>query len=465
MTEHASNASPAKDLPKGAPSIRVINALVIVVATILSLMLLQTTDRATTTNNALQTATAQYVECSEAAYRFKAGSDYLTSKARLFSVTSDINAVRDFYHEVNVERRRDAAIEVLEQHIEDREAGRYLSIALEESNALAERERHAMRLVAEANGYELTSDLEPLAGYSLSADELELSAQEQLALAQDLLFGSEYQSMKGSIDSNVELCTQQLIEDTRSAHDTNAELLRSLLFRQRILTVLLLAMVVLAILLVIVFVLWPLAAFSSAIADERPLVESGSQELRLLAREYNEMFEETRQRHDHLRHKADHDPLTGLDNRGAYDELCQSNEANIALMLADVDLFKNVNDTYGHEVGDEVLKKVARTLSHTFRATDFPCRIGGDEFAIIITDVSPSFKDVIVDKIDQILHNLRDVSDGLPVTTLSIGVAFSEMLEPGDTVYKAADRALYLAKERGRNGYVFADDAALTADA
>ena len=114
MTEHASNASPAKDLPKGAPSIRVINALVIVVATILSLMLLQTTDRATTTNNALQTATAQYVECSETAYRFKAGSDYLTSKARLFSVTSDITAVRDFYHEVNVERRRDAAIEVLE---------------------------------------------------------------------------------------------------------------------------------------------------------------------------------------------------------------------------------------------------------------------------------------------------------------------------------------------------------------
>lgn len=458
MAESTPRIEHKRSLLTGAPSIRVLNALVIMVAAVLSFVLLRTTDHATTTNNALHTATAQYVECSEAAYSFKAASDFLTSKARLFSVTSDINAVQDFYDEVNVTRRRDAAIVVLERNIEEGEANRFLNIALEESNALAEREGHAMRLVAEANGYEISGALEPLATYVLSDEELALSSQEQLSLAQELVFGKEYQAMKGSIDSNVELCTSQLIERTHSAQEQNAELLRSLLFRQRILILLLLTMVVLTIILVNVFILWPLSAYSTSIAEGQPLVESGSKELRLLAQEYNKLHEETRQYHDHLRHKADHDPLTGLFNRGAYDDLCQSYTKNVALMLVDVDYFKSVNDTYGHETGDEILKKVSNVLSHAFRTTDFPCRIGGDEFAVIITDISPQLKGVIEDKINQIVNRLHDTSDGLPKTTLSIGVAFSDSLEPGDTIFKAADRALYLVKERGRDGYAFAGE-------
>ena len=463
MTDRNDIATPEKDILAKVPSIRVVDAIVMVIATILSLMLLQTTVHATATNSALQDSTVQYVECSEATYRFKAASDSLTSCARRFTVTTEIDAVHDFFNEVNNERRRDAAIEVLEQHVEDREAERYLSVALAESNTLAEREQHAMRLAAQSKGYELTGDLAPLASVSLTEYELSLSPEEQLSLAQDLVYGTEYQDMKDSIDSNVELCTLQLIESTHSAQEANAVLLQSLLVRQRILTILLLAMVVLSILVALVLVLLPLAAYSKSIAEGQPLEESGSQELRLLAREYNKLFEETRLRHDLLRHKADHDPLTGLYNRGAFNDLCKSNPSNIALVLVDVDYFKKVNDTYGHEVGDKILKKVAGALSSAFRSTDLPCRIGGDEFAVIVTNVSPSLKNVIVEKINQIVKDLFDDSDGLPKTTLSIGVAFSDALEPEETLYKAADRALYLAKERGRDCYAFSDDPALVA--
>ena len=209
---------------------------------------------------------------------------------------------------------------------------------------------------------------------------------------------------------------------------------------------------------IIYLILWPIASYSSLIADGMPLIAAGSQELRDLAHEYNALYEENRQRADHLRHKADHDPLTGLFNRGAYDDFAATYTEHVALMLVDVDYFKTVNDTYGHEVGDQILKKVARHLDHAFRASDFPCRIGGDEFAVVITDMSPQLKHVVTRKIGQIAQGMLDTSDGLPAITLSIGVAFSEQLAADDTIFKAADRALYLVKERGRNGYAFSDE-------
>ena len=315
-----------------------------------------------------------------------------------------------------------------------------------------------MRLVAEAQDYPISDSLEPLASYPLSASELELEPDEQLALAQELLFGKEYRARKASIDGNVDACTSQLLLSINEHQNESAQLLQVLLTRERMLTVALLTMVVLTIFLVIYLILWPIASYSSLIADGMPLIAAGSQELRDLAHEYNALYEENRQRADHLRHKADHDPLTGLFNRGAYDDFAANYTEHVALMLVDVDYFKTVNDTYGHEVGDQILKKVARHLDHAFRASDFPCRIGGDEFAVVITDMSPQFKHVVTRKIGQIAQGMLDTSDGLPAITLSIGVAFSEQLDADDTIFKAADRALYLAKERGRNGYAFSDE-------
>ena len=146
-----------------------------------------------------------------------------------------------------------------------------------------------------------------------------------------------------------------------------------------------------------------------------------------------------------LRHQAEHDPLTGLMNRGAFDhvkEVLRVKAQPIALLLIDVDQFKLVNDGYGHEVGDKVLKKVARLLGESFRSTDFPARVGGDEFSVILTGVDRGQQAQIEEKIKTINDALRNPTDGLPQVSLSVGGVFSPKGYT-DEMYHDADAALY----------------------
>ena len=151
--------------------------------------------------------------------------------------------------------------------------------------------------------------------------------------------------------------------------------------------------------------------------------------------------------------------MTGLVNRGAFEKLrSEYAHGDVALMLIDVDKFKDVNDIYGHDIGDRMLQKVSGLLTLNFRASDYPCRIGGDEFAVIMTEMTPELRGIILDKLEQVKIGLRDTGDGLPEATLSIGVAFSSDCEPGQDLFKLADAALYRITERGRNGCAFYAD-------
>ena len=126
-------------------------------------------------------------------------------------------------------------------------------------------------------------------------------------------------------------------------------------------------------------------------------------------------------------------------------------------MILDVDKFKQVNDQYGHEMGDAVLKKVAKLLEENFRATDHPARIGGDEFAVILTDATEEMKPVIEEKVQNINNRLLNPENDLPKVSLSVGIAFSAN-GFGDDLYKKADSALYVTKENGRCGYTFYEE-------
>lgn len=162
---------------------------------------------------------------------------------------------------------------------------------------------------------------------------------------------------------------------------------------------------------------------------------------------------------DSLKYEAEHDDLTGLWNRGAFDRIREDRRGTKAIMLVDIDFFKEVNDGYGHDVGDQVLKKLAWLLDHAFRSTDYPCRVGGDEFAVVLMNVSKEhLRGAITEKIARIQDGMRDTSDGLPSTTLSIGLALEEEgLTPAE-VFKHADNALYHVKENGRDGLAFYED-------
>jgi two-component system cell cycle response regulator len=154
------------------------------------------------------------------------------------------------------------------------------------------------------------------------------------------------------------------------------------------------------------------------------------------------------------------DPLTEVPNRRyAMDRMQQEwsaadrNERPMACMVIDVDHFKSVNDTHGHDVGDTVLRRVAETLKHTARMQDVIARLGGEEFLVLCPNTDTAAAAQCAERLRQAVQQLRvPIGAGTLQVTISIGVAAldGEMLGP-DAMIKAADQAVYAAKQSGRN--------------
>ncbi len=167
-----------------------------------------------------------------------------------------------------------------------------------------------------------------------------------------------------------------------------------------------------------------------------------------------------------LQHLAHHDPLTGLPNRMLLrDRVTQAlaiatrRGEKVALMFIDLDRFKEVNDTLGHATGDALLCHVAREFTQMLREEDTVCRQGGDEFAIVLTDVdSAASVSQAVERV-MTLSNRRAAIDGheLPMS-MSVGVAmFPKDGDDFESLMQCADTAMYRAKAAGRNAYRFYD--------
>ena len=197
----------------------------------------------------------------------------------------------------------------------------------------------------------------------------------------------------------------------------------------------------------------PLARMASRMRSREAMQAEGVEELRALSRAYNEIVEEHKKTTEYLTYEAMHDGLTGVLNRNAYELLYRDTDlAHAALLIIDVDNFKHFNNTYGHDMGDRVLKRVAEVIQHSFRSVDLIYRYGGDEFVVIMTRANSSMKDLVLGKIEQANRILQDPHDGLPPISLSVGVAFCDRKNPQGDLLKDADTALYRVKKAGRNG-------------
>ena len=152
-----------------------------------------------------------------------------------------------------------------------------------------------------------------------------------------------------------------------------------------------------------------------------------------------------------LANKAETDELTGLYNRAGYDRLLTELDLkSTTLLLVDTDKFKGINDRFGHETGDQVLKKIARSLMGNFRQKDCVCRIGGDEFAVLMLDIETLEDEKIREKIRYINRELAGtIEDKLPAVSVSVGVAHGAVAENGTELFKRADAALYQVKQNG----------------
>lgn len=183
-------------------------------------------------------------------------------------------------------------------------------------------------------------------------------------------------------------------------------------------------------------------------------------------RRAEELEEENRE----LEGLAETDPLTGLPNRGHFDRVltgvvgarlnAQSGRA-LGLLVLDVDHFKRFNDTYGHLVGDEVLKQVAASLKAGVRATDLAARYGGEEFVVILPNTTPQELQAVAERLRKRIGEASLEHEGttLGITVSVGGACVRRLLGPDDgrALLALADACLYRAKDTGRNRTVCAE--------
>jgi diguanylate cyclase (GGDEF)-like protein/PAS domain S-box-containing protein len=190
------------------------------------------------------------------------------------------------------------------------------------------------------------------------------------------------------------------------------------------------------------------------------------QELRRAAAELTRSNTELRLSEDRLRYLAYHDPLTGLANRKQfYERLSQSltwarsNNQLVALMFLDLDGFKQVNDTLGHDTGDQLLKVVAQRLINSLRGSDIVSRLGGDEFTVILPGIPQAeYAAIVAGKILETLSQVFILEGQNIFVTVSIGISIYPFDgEVDETLIKKADTAMYRAKQLGRNQHKFSN--------
>ncbi|HEY9009904.1 MAG TPA: diguanylate cyclase, partial [Devosia sp.] len=159
------------------------------------------------------------------------------------------------------------------------------------------------------------------------------------------------------------------------------------------------------------------------------------------------------------------DELTGLYNRRYFDrhltlmlDKAREQERDMAVMLIDMDFFKSVNDTHGHDMGDAVLKEFAVRLRRNIRGVDLACRFGGEEFVVLMPDTDYRQAQNVAERVrTAVAERSFEVGRGGPLAvTVSVGVALNETeADTPEMILKRADVALYRAKREGRNRVVF----------
>ncbi|HWH95997.1 MAG TPA: diguanylate cyclase [Baekduia sp.] len=176
-----------------------------------------------------------------------------------------------------------------------------------------------------------------------------------------------------------------------------------------------------------------------------------------------------------LQHLADHDALTGVLNRRGFGRVLDEHIARVgryggegALMILDLDGFKDINDSVGHDAGDRLLISVSAALSRNLRESDFVGRLGGDEFAVLLPKADHDSAAAVATKLCRLIA--ADASLDTPgarrSVTASIGIRlFAEPVPRQDKALADADRAMYAAKQAGRDGFAFASSSAASSEA
>ena len=444
----------AEQRPKNGISLRAINGCLIVGAVVLSGLIFFSTYRLFASFHRLTEVSEQQIELREAAFELMDASDYLTENVQRFAISGEMHFLDAYFNEALESQRRENAILKMSDENGSTAALKKLQDAMNISVKLMQREYYAMRLVLDAKGEMQYPQI--LQDVTLSAEDQALSAEEKLLLAQEMVFDDAYYKQKDQIRSSMRASVNNLEKMSNDKDVSALQKLQKEVTLVRIIIAVQTLGAVAGVLLTARLSIHPILKAVDRIKEDSLIPEVGANEFRYLARTYNKMYEIYKKSLEHLSFKASHDELTGVYNRAGYDLLVSSLDMGSTYMiLFDIDNFKTVNDTYGHEVGDQILQKTVRILKNNFRSDDYICRIGGDEFVVFLVHASDVQRKLIASKIDKINMELSETNDGLPAVSISVGIAHGADAAEPDNLFRAADKAMYRSKRKGKRTYAF----------
>lgn len=365
-----------------------------------------------------------------------------------------------YFQEANHTMRREKALADLKKYFGGTDTFKALKAALNSSVKLMNTEYYSMRLVLEAKGVKKEKWPQEIKNTVLSQTDSSLTAEKKMEKAQSMVCDERYQGKRTEIINEVTKSMNLLIKQTHNDQSKANHMFLDM-YRKLVIDVMVFVLLIfINYFMVKKLIVSPLLKYNESVKLGETLPVIGAVELQNLTETYNTVYEENKESQKLIRHEAEYDALTDLLNRRYFEKILgiyEKGESPFALIIVDVDIFKSINDTYGHAMGDQVLKKVALLLKNVFRSIDFVCRIGGDEFAIVMVEMTSDLAYTISEKINEINKQLLNPKDGLPMVSVSVGVAFSIRENPGESIFKDADRALYYVKEHGKHGCSFYD--------
>ena len=435
-------------------SLRSIHLYLILVVVIMSGIVLYSTYRLTSSYLRMSRAADQHYDLEKAAHELMDASDYLTESVQRFTATGDMKFLDQYFTEAFETNRRESALAKMAVDGKTAAALVRLQDAMDSSIKLMDQEYYAMKLVIEAKGY--TDYPEKLKDVELSAEDDALSAEDKLRLATELVLNDDYYRLKDDIRDNMHDSLGEVDKLMQEIEEAEFASLREQVRTVYIVITIQVLSIFFMLRLTSKLGIKPVLRAVDKIKSDDPIPETGASEFRYLAQAYNKMYDRYRNSLENLNFKASHDELTGAYNRAGYDLLLSSIDLKTTyIMMLDVDNFKNINDTYGHEVGDKVLIKLVQVLQGVFRDDDYICRIGGDEFVVFMVHSSGMHRRLIESKIEQINEELERTDDGLPSISISVGIVNGKDVTDTENIFEKTDKAMYESKKNGKHTYTF----------
>ena len=440
--------------------VQFLDAVLMVVCCLMTVFVLRTTIKIKNKYENLIFLMNDYTECSVAITEMKKSSGKLTYNTICFLINNNSEYLKRYFYELEVINRRQRAVDIVELTHRDDITDINLRMAMREANELVKMDCYAMRLMCEGLEYKEEDIPEQIRTMEILPEHEKLSNKEKQNFARNLLFSDRYLKSRDLVSEYTDIAAAALINIYVGEEVMSDGYISRQFTLQKVLIIVLLIFCITLYVMLIVLIFIPLHRHLHSIEKGNKMELIGAYEVRYVAAAYNLLCDKNALDASILKHKAEHDHLTGLINRTAFDDIMASlsiSKEPVAYLIIDIDLFKGVNDQYGHVVGDQVLMKIANLLTDQFRTTDYVARIGGDEFAIIMTKFGKSATEIIWTKIKSINDKLQAADDNLPPVSLSVGVAFSD--EGFKTsLIENADKALYKVKRGGRCNCFFSED-------